>query len=263
MALIKCRECGKEISDKASTCPHCGIEIKKDKIKKDKIKKDKNNKVKKSKKKLILIILSVIFIIGIIITLFFLFRENEVQTNLRDDTKQQVEIITEYINIRESQDVSSDILGKVHKGEIYDVLSENTDSKYNWIEIETSNGIRGYISGIEDYVKKLDTTTNIEKEQETITGIYEAGDFKIMLLDNSECNFILGYIEGYDDISVSTNNCKWYSIDTDNTTKVYINYIITTTTMYGQTYNKQESGEWTYSNGALSNEYGGYYVKIQ
>lgn len=26
MALIKCKECGKEISDKASTCPHCGIE---------------------------------------------------------------------------------------------------------------------------------------------------------------------------------------------------------------------------------------------
>ncbi|WP_083250441.1 zinc-ribbon domain-containing protein [Synergistes jonesii] len=24
MALIKCSECGKEISDKASACPHCG-----------------------------------------------------------------------------------------------------------------------------------------------------------------------------------------------------------------------------------------------
>ena len=25
MALIKCPECGKSISDKASKCPHCGI----------------------------------------------------------------------------------------------------------------------------------------------------------------------------------------------------------------------------------------------
>lgn len=25
MALIKCPECGKEISDKASACPNCGI----------------------------------------------------------------------------------------------------------------------------------------------------------------------------------------------------------------------------------------------
>ena len=27
MALIKCSECGKEISDKASTCPNCGNPI--------------------------------------------------------------------------------------------------------------------------------------------------------------------------------------------------------------------------------------------
>ncbi len=25
MALIKCSECGKEISDKATSCPHCGF----------------------------------------------------------------------------------------------------------------------------------------------------------------------------------------------------------------------------------------------
>ena len=28
MALINCKECGKEISDKAFTCPHCGIKLK-------------------------------------------------------------------------------------------------------------------------------------------------------------------------------------------------------------------------------------------
>lgn len=27
MALIKCPECGKEISDKAGKCPHCGYPI--------------------------------------------------------------------------------------------------------------------------------------------------------------------------------------------------------------------------------------------
>ena len=27
MALIKCPECGKEISDKASSCPSCGYPI--------------------------------------------------------------------------------------------------------------------------------------------------------------------------------------------------------------------------------------------
>ena len=27
MALIKCSECGKEVSSSAKTCPHCGIKI--------------------------------------------------------------------------------------------------------------------------------------------------------------------------------------------------------------------------------------------
>ena len=27
MALIKCSECGKEISDKAKKCPHCDFKI--------------------------------------------------------------------------------------------------------------------------------------------------------------------------------------------------------------------------------------------
>ncbi len=37
MALIKCKECNKEISDTSKTCPHCGIEIKSNKIKRKKI----------------------------------------------------------------------------------------------------------------------------------------------------------------------------------------------------------------------------------
>lgn len=27
MALMKCPECGKEVSDKAAVCPNCGVEI--------------------------------------------------------------------------------------------------------------------------------------------------------------------------------------------------------------------------------------------
>lgn len=40
MALIKCPECGKEISDKAKTCPKCGWKVNIDEIKKEEVKKD-------------------------------------------------------------------------------------------------------------------------------------------------------------------------------------------------------------------------------
>lgn len=32
MALISCKECGKEISDSAATCPHCGVALKEQKV---------------------------------------------------------------------------------------------------------------------------------------------------------------------------------------------------------------------------------------
>ena len=66
MALIKCRECGKEISDKAMECIHCGNKVN---FKKDSIKKQ----IKKTNKKSIFIIggiLLVLILVGITIFLF-------------------------------------------------------------------------------------------------------------------------------------------------------------------------------------------------
>ncbi len=70
MALIKCSECGKEISDKATSCIHCGKKLN---VKKDSIEKPR----KKSKKKSILIIGSVLLAIVIIgITIFLVLNYN-------------------------------------------------------------------------------------------------------------------------------------------------------------------------------------------
>ena len=66
MALIKCQECGKEISDTSKKCIHCGA----------KIKKEKNEEIKKNKKKTILIILSVFLFIGIILTISFFLKSD-------------------------------------------------------------------------------------------------------------------------------------------------------------------------------------------
>ena len=42
MALINCEECGKEISDKASACPHCGVPIQNE-VKPEEISKNSSN----------------------------------------------------------------------------------------------------------------------------------------------------------------------------------------------------------------------------
>lgn len=101
--------------------------------------------------------------------------ENEVveeqQTNERDETVKQLEIIADYINIRSSSNVNSKIIGKVYKGEIYTILEE-LGTSYDWYLIETNTGIKGYIagkSGEDVYVNILSVTEETEEEQEEET----------------------------------------------------------------------------------------------
>lgn len=70
MALIKCPECGKEISDKAEFCPHCGIKFKKKMECKNKICKAFTNK-SYNFKKLILPICVALTCICLILTVLF------------------------------------------------------------------------------------------------------------------------------------------------------------------------------------------------
>lgn len=146
--MNKCSECGTDISTKDKKCPKCGVKIKK--IKSEK----KNTKIKI----IICIVLGVILLLGAGIVYFHFNpskQDTVIQSNTRDDTVKQIKIITDYINIRESESVSSKILGKVYKDEIYTVLGENSESPYHWIYIETANGIKGYISGKTEYVSVL------------------------------------------------------------------------------------------------------------
>ncbi len=70
MALIKCPECKKEISDTVKKCPHCGFNLKKDKIKND-VNIVKNKVINKVGKKVLVIsgisLAILVVIIGIIL----------------------------------------------------------------------------------------------------------------------------------------------------------------------------------------------------
>lgn len=111
----------------------------------------------------------IIFIVAIILT-FLLNYSGNIRSNERNANIPQIEVITDYINIRNDKDVNSDIIGEVYYGEIYDIISKDEESYYNWYEIETSNGIRGFIAGKSKdvfYVKELDVNDVITKEETT------------------------------------------------------------------------------------------------
>ena len=119
--------------------------------------------------KLVIIITCIVAttIIGGIITFSVIKSNNNVsiQSNERNKDKIQIEIVANSVKIRQSKDPNSQVIGNVYKNEIYSVISEDKESQYKWLEIETSNGIKGYIVGIEAYVKRLETTIVIEEEQ--------------------------------------------------------------------------------------------------
>ena len=58
MALIKCPECGKEISDRAKSCPNCGCPVN--------VYKKNTRNIELNRKKIIVIIAIIVFIIGIL-----------------------------------------------------------------------------------------------------------------------------------------------------------------------------------------------------
>lgn len=70
----------------------------------------------------------------------------EEQTNPIDNTKEQIKIIADKINIREFSSVTSKDIGDVYNGEIYTVLSTAEDDIYTWYQIKTSLGITGYVA---------------------------------------------------------------------------------------------------------------------
>ena len=209
MALIKCPECNKEISDKSKICIHCGYPLEEElQTTKSNIFKEGNpfideeekpepditepnenveipepkmpietEEIKNSKeddKALKNIIIIFTMLIVLVFGIMMITRKNnkkEVQTNERNEYVNQIMITTEYINIRKGRSTSTEKIGKVYQGEIYTILSEGDAEYIHWYEIKTTNGIKGYIADKEGYTKKLNTTTHDYSEQTTTTTI--------------------------------------------------------------------------------------------
>jgi ribosomal protein L37E len=83
MALIKCPECGKEISDKTKKCPECGYPIK------------KLNKKSGTKRKIIISLIIVIGIIFIISITVIIIKLSNGKSTQQVEQQTQTEIVTE------------------------------------------------------------------------------------------------------------------------------------------------------------------------
>ena len=113
MALIKCPECGKEISDRASTCPNCGCPVKADVSNVDNSAKDTNNtdanqiSETNKKNKIPMIIGAFIAVIVLVILAIILFpkkdKDEKVATEASTEDNNQI-VYDEAIKLIESGD---------------------------------------------------------------------------------------------------------------------------------------------------------------
>ena len=105
MALIKCSECGKKISDKSTTCINCGCPVKeiKKQEKKEEERIKKENKPKKDHKKLIIIIISLCILIPIIIIIISKIYKNYQEKQNIEKCKQYVMRLQSYIDSKDTE----------------------------------------------------------------------------------------------------------------------------------------------------------------
>lgn len=100
------------------------------------------------------------------------------QTNEIDNSKKQIKIMVDKINIRMEASKDSADIGDVYYGEIYDVLGVIEDDIYTWYNIKTSLGLVGYVAN-----EKGKNWLLVTNEEENIEGdIKEVDEVKEMKL---------------------------------------------------------------------------------
>lgn len=95
MALIKCKECGKEISDQATTCPNCGAKT----------------ETAKHKKKNIITVLFIILIIAIVGTSVYFVKSNN---PLHKYSQEAITILKKYKNNELSNNDAGDKINTIY-----------------------------------------------------------------------------------------------------------------------------------------------------
>ena len=142
MALIQCNECGKEISDQAKVCPHCGA---------------KTIKAKESKQnisKTLIIIAIIILVIAILIGIYLFMPINQY--------KRQAKTITNlYLNDKYTSEEAMKKLEDLSK-EISEIYDETHNTNY----LLLNSKITGINTDIYMYTIKKNYDSKLKIEQD-------------------------------------------------------------------------------------------------
>nr|UVY32817.1 MAG: protein of unknown function DUF2116 [Bacteriophage sp.] len=225
MALIKCPECGKEISDKASNCPNCGCPLNE----KENL-QDTNKKTKVSKR--VFIGAGIIVIIGVIVTLLCVLGKNKVinrEITVNDLTTEELcalniingftddtNINVSSINFEECNVVKFDLetIKDVNKG-AYDTIKNREypfDAKYvssMMFSYDTKDNKHVNVTKYYGYVFK-DGSGNCDKA-ETKLGKFDLGCYSVLYIPYTPL----------EKVKVDTERIKpFIGVDIKNTQKV-------------------------------------------
>lgn len=167
MALIKCTECGKEISDQAVACPECGFLIKKEKR-------------KKSGRKVVLIAIAVIVAILVVLGAIVLIQGN---------TKKQEKI--SYINKAIEEVEKGKLPSKAEFNNLlseYDSLTDNAKEKIsNWKVISNLNDIDlDKVHNISEKISKIKKSSSFKELVELKDEIDALDDNTKKYIDSSK-----------------------------------------------------------------------------
>ena len=182
MALIKCPECGKEISDNAESCPHCGYPInKKEDSKQEEVQKSTEQKEKKPlKKRYLVIFIIIVLIAGIIVWGCIKTSKEKKLIEQQNAEVQEIKEYNQYVECLNS--VYSNALSGASTAEDVCVLVLNVwqDAIYDDSSDETSK----YVSGASDFNEALERVYADEEIKDKLSSISDYQEY----LDNDMNN---------------------------------------------------------------------------
>lgn len=162
MALIKCPECGQEISDTAKSCPHCGYKIAK--------------KMEIDKRKIFAIVVAILCILAII------FGVKHLSGGMPNGLSLTLEMSKDDVHKKVGNNFVTDTDDKNHDVEIYDLkwcgyngklsvtYTSDSDTVLDWKwEIDTSNMNNDEIEDAMNKVKEKITTKYGKPEESNVS----------------------------------------------------------------------------------------------